>query len=318
MHAVNLNRIDLNLLVVFAAIARTRSVTAAAGALALSQPATSHALARLRVLFADPLFVRVPGGLALTRRAEDCLPAVEAALGAISGLLHVVPFDPSTTRRTFRVAASDYAMQTVLPGFTTAVRRAAPRSRLDVQAISPDLHDGLAAGAIDLAFVGNKPTRAGLLSNVLFREHFVGLVCAGHPLAAKARRGRVSLDDYLAHPHITVSFQHGAPSPIDVRLASLGRRRRVAMMTPSFAANTACLADSDLVLSLPSRLVTGAGEGAVVAFRLPLPRLTYPYFAVWHRRGTSDPALAWLRSCAMVTDASTRPPASPVTRTVTP
>lgn len=114
MHDTNLKRADLNLLIVFDAVAKTRSVTAAAEQLSLSQPAVSHALKRL--LMRDPLFVRGRDGLVLTPRAEGSRAEIESILDAVGRVLATQRFDPVTATRKFRLAASDYAMMTTIPG----------------------------------------------------------------------------------------------------------------------------------------------------------------------------------------------------------
>ena len=116
MHDTNLKRADLNLLIVFDAVAKTRSVTAAAEQLSLSQPAVSHALKRLRTLMRDPLFVRGRDGLVLTPRAEGSRAEIESILDAVGRVLATQRFDPVTATRKFRLAASDYAMMTTIPG----------------------------------------------------------------------------------------------------------------------------------------------------------------------------------------------------------
>ena len=101
-----MSRADLNLLIVFDAVARTRSVTGAAGELSLSQPAVSHALRRLRDLLGDPLFVRGRNGLIMTPRAEACVVDVDTILAAVGRVIGGDTFEPASTKRIFRIAAS--------------------------------------------------------------------------------------------------------------------------------------------------------------------------------------------------------------------
>jgi len=295
MHEVNLSRADLNLLVVFDAIAETRSVTTAAEQLSLSQPAVSHALRRLRDLMSDPLFVRGRNGLVLTPRAAECVEEVRAILAAVSRVVAVGPFDPRSTKRTFRLAASDYALMTSMPGIVSRLRAAAPFANLDVAHVGGDVPARLERGEVDVAFVGAADPDAAIISRELFREHIVGLVCARHPIAGKARKGILTLKEYLAYPHVAVTFRNARQSPIDARLEELGKSRRVAMVTPSFSANIASLHGTDLIMSLPSRLAAMASEKTLITFRLPLSVPDYPYLMSWHRRTDADAALAWLR-----------------------
>jgi DNA-binding transcriptional LysR family regulator len=295
MHQLNLARIDLNLLVVFDAVARRRSVTLAAESLALSQPAVSHALRRLRDLMRDPLFVRSADGLVLTPRAQACLPQVRSILADIEGVLVGDMFDPATTTRTFRLAGSDYTMLTVVPAVVARLRRDAPGARIDVSHVGIDLFDRMAAGDVDLGFFGSGLMPGRYRTRELFRERFVGLICRNHPLGPKAERGAITLADYLAHPHVVVTFRNALPSPVDDALDRLGHQRRIAMVTPNFAANIASLPGTDLIMSAPSRLATGADAERFVRFDLPIDAPAYAYLMGWHERTEQDPALAWLR-----------------------
>lgn len=304
MHETNLSRADLNLLVVFDAIAQTRSVTGAAEAMSLSQPAVSHALKRLRTLMGDPLFVRGRDGLVLTPRAEGSVAEVKAILAAVGRVLKTEGFDPTTTARSFRFGASDYAMMTTIPAIVGKLRAVAPQASIDVAHIEADLLPRLEKGELDLAFVGASHPDGHFLSRELFRERFVGLVCQRHPLAIKAGQGALTLKDYLAYPHVAVTFRDPRRSPIDAKLAELGKQRRVAMVTPNFAANIGSLRGTDLIMSLPSRLASPAHEQDLVLFKLPLKVPDYSYLMIWHRRSDDDPALMWLRDLVSKATAS--------------
>jgi DNA-binding transcriptional LysR family regulator len=304
MHQKNLSRADLNLLVVFDAVAQTRSVTVAADALSLSQPAVSHAVKRLRTLMGDPLFVRGRDGLVLTPRAEGSVAEVKAILAAIGRVLKTERFDPARTARSFCIAASDYAMMTAMPAIVCKLRAVAPQASIDVAHIDADLLPRLEKGELDIAFVGASHPDGPFLSRELFRERFVGLVCQRHPLAIKAGQGSLTLKDYLAYPHVAVTFRDPRRSPIDAKLAELGKQRRVAMFTPNFAANIASLRGTDLIMSLPSRLASFANEQGLVLFKLPIMVPDYPYLMTWHRRSDDDPALMWLRDLVIKATAS--------------
>ncbi|MFO0988353.1 MAG: LysR family transcriptional regulator [Alphaproteobacteria bacterium] len=308
MKKTNLRRTDVGLLVVFDAVARTRSATAAATLLALSQPAVSHALARLRTLMGDPLFVRGRDGLVPTPRARGATAEVRAALATLGRVLADGAFDPAAAAREFRLAGSDYAMMTFVPPVVAALRRRAPGSAIGVAPVDAGLPLRLERGEADLAFYALAPPPGPFASQELFREHLVGLVCERHPLARKARRGRLTLDDYLAYPHVVAPLPTVAPGPIDARLAELGRARRIGMATPNFAANMAALHATDLVMSLPSRLAARARGRGLTPFALPFAVPDYPYLMVWHRGADADPASAWLRRLVVETIAGARTP----------
>lgn len=295
MNRKNVNRADLNLLVVFDALARTRSVTAAADELALSQPAVSHALRRLRDMLGDPLFVRGRHGLTMTARAEGCAGEIDTIISSIGRVLGDNAFDPATTKRTFRFAASDYAIQTIIPQIVKRLRQDAGGLIIEVSSMDASVEEKLRNGRLDVAFVGEPMMDKAILARELFREKFTGLVCATHPLAKNGARSKVTLAEYLAFPHVAISFGGSGRSPIDAALDALGKKRHIAMVTPSFSTNLSSVRNTDLIVSLPSRLAGIGQQFGLMTFKLPLTVPDFPYLMAWHMRTNSDPALMWLR-----------------------
>jgi len=295
MHDMNNGRIDLNLLVVFAAIAETGSVTAAARKLALSQPAVSHALNRLRDVTKDALFVRGRAGLVPTPRAEAMVSPVRDALAVLGGALQPDRFDPGSAGRSFRLGVSDYALATLGQPLMRAVRAQAPGVGLEFRLVDERSLAMLETGALDGLFWGADAPEPPVQGLDLFREHLVGLVCARHPLAGAAREGALTLEDYLAFPHIVVSWREPHRSAVDAALDRLGRQRRVGVVSPNFTANIAALAGTDLIMSLPARMADSLASPALVQFSLPLELADYPYRFLWHLRTARDPGMIWLR-----------------------
>src|SRR5688500_18047777 len=181
--AMNVQDIDLNLLRVFDAVLRERSVTAAAARLGLTQPAVSNALARLRALFGDALFVRTPAGMDATPFARGVAEPVRQALALLeSALAHGPGFEPATSTRAFRFYMSDLGQVEFLPPLVERVQEAAPGVRLE--AVAADLEhiaDALGAGALDLA-VGFLPALGPPVARrTLFRDPYLCLMRADHP-----------------------------------------------------------------------------------------------------------------------------------------
>lgn len=301
MHQTNIKRIDLNLLVVFDAIARGRSVTAAASQLSLSQPAVSHALKRLRDLVGDPLFVRSRTGLVATPRAAAMTHPVRQLIEGAQEVLISQEFDPATTTQTYRVGASDYSMLTVVPKLVELLRSRAPGSKLEVRGLNERTLPELDSGEIDIAFWGDTVPDSPFIGRTLFRETFIGLICASHPLVKKARQRKIRITDYLAFPHMRVSFGSPGPSPVDAALAKRGLQRTIAVVTPNFASNVAALPGSDLILSIPRRLLSQADVQRVVTFALPLSVPAYRYSVLWHKRTEADQSLRWFRESILET-----------------
>jgi DNA-binding transcriptional LysR family regulator len=152
MNEMNTARPDLNLLVVFDAVASTGSVTLAAARVSLSQPAVSHALNRLRDVVDDPLFVRAGNRLTPTSHTTKMIPQVHELLERAGPLLVSPKFDPSTSTQTFRVGASDYAMMTVLPTLVRALRAQAPGTTLEIRPMGEASQAQPSTGELDLAF----------------------------------------------------------------------------------------------------------------------------------------------------------------------
>lgn len=312
MHQMNSDRFDLNLLVVFDAVALTGSVTSAAARLAMSQPAVSHALNRLRDLVGDPLFVRNRNALVPTPRAQAMIEPVRSIVEAARDVVQRGAFDPGTSDRVFRIGGSDYSMIVIVPALARLLRAEAPGSTLDLVPVGPQTLALLETGELDCAFWGTTVPEAPYLSSTLFEESFIGAIGRQHPLASKARQGRLTLDDYLAYPHAVTQFRLSVPSAIDTALAKLGRARTVGFASPNFASNVAALRDTDMVMTIPSRLASVLVGRKLVSFDLPFDIKNHPYSLIWHRRNDADPACRWLREMAIA--AATSPQSRRPTR----
>lgn len=295
MHAMNTERPDLNLLIVFNAVASTQSVTAAAKLLSLSQPAVSHALNRLRDILDDPLFVRSKAGFLPTPRAKALTGQVREIVNAAQSVFETEKFDPGKIERRFCIGASDYSSMTLIPGLIREFRRLAPKATLDIVAAGKDSFAQLAAGELDCTYWGSIQPELPWHGQSLFSEHLVGMIARNHPLAPKLKKRSITLDEYLAFPHASVSLRDPRRNPVDAELARLGRTRKVGVISQSFAANMASLSGNDLIASLPSRLVPMAPRFNLLVFKLPIKLADYSYWLVWHRRTDADSAMSWFR-----------------------
>lgn len=298
----DLNRVDLNLLVAFEALYEERGVTRAAQRLNLAQPSVSGALARLRTLFDDPLFVRAPNGMQPTPKARMLAPRVAAALVRVRDVLAMSEVaTPGDFRgRAVSVAMTDYAGLIAAPLLVAAVRREAPGLDLRIRPLhARSVCNDLEAGRLDFAIGGHIAVPPGLVSTTLFDERFVGIA----DRAGRFARSRVDLESWLAAPHAL--FAPGAfaePSGVvDEALARLGRSRRVALTVPHVSALPACLAGTDLVATIAERIAVRLAESAGVAvFALPLEDLPPFDVVLAHAPGLErDPVLAWVRQTIM-------------------
>ena len=286
---------DLNLFVILDALLDERSVTAAARRLGVTQSAVSHALARLREDFGDPLLVRTSAGMTPTQRALELREPIRRGLETLRDVAQRGPhFDPRRTTRTFTVATTDLLSIVLLPALHARLSAAAPRLDLRVTPIVADVEDALQSGPTDLVITGAfAPVEGpGLFRQRLFEERHVCLVRKGHPTIGD----RVSLEEFCAQSHALVA-PRGGRGMVDRMLEERGLSRRVAVVLPHFLAAPFLIARSDLVLTV--------AESAAKAFTSLLPlRLVAPpfevpracYWQVWHQRSHDDAAHKWLRT----------------------
>ncbi|MFT3923321.1 MAG: LysR family transcriptional regulator [Myxococcales bacterium] len=308
---LDLSQIDLNLLLVFDALTRERSVTRAAERMGVTQSAISHQLRRLRELFGDPLLVRGLAGMVLTPRAESLIAPVRAAFTLLGrALAQPDPFDATRSRRAFALATPDVFDMLVLPRLLARMGTHAPGVDLKVLPVNPRaLGQQLEAGELDLAVVprmgppgdasaGGTP---GLCQRTLLRDKSVCLLRKGHPLLrAKPGRARasspLSLQRYVALPHVLVSPGGEGPGPVDHALAELALSRRIALRLPHFGSALAIVAHSDLVLTAPAALADlGAKHFELVALPAPVKLSVHQVNMTWHERFTEEPGHTWLR-----------------------
>ncbi len=292
---MNPSALDLNLLVALDALLRERGVSAAAKRLGLSQPATSHALARLREVLGDPLLVRVGRTMELSPRAEQLGPEVEVALRAVMAVFRAPsPFVPATLAHAFGVAATDYVQLVLLGQLVQALAEAAPRASIHVLPMGErSFVEVLRVGEIELA-IGLPPTGGATDIHVseLFRDRTVGIARKGHAAA----QGKLTPANYANCQHVLVAPRGTPQSSIDQSLAKLGLSRRVVLTVPSFLVVPHIVAESDAVALVAERLAR------VFVRLLPLEMFEPPFDVgatritmAWHARSHVDPAHRFFR-----------------------
>ncbi|HEY2405416.1 MAG TPA: LysR family transcriptional regulator [Polyangiaceae bacterium] len=292
MHPQSLSAIDLNLLVVLRALLGERHVTRAAKRVGLSQSATSHALARLRELYQDPLLVRSGRFLQLTPRALQLLPLLERGLGELeSTVSREPPFEPSQARRAFTIGMADYGQALLVGPLLRAISSAAPYVDLSIVSF-PNLSELLESGGIDLAVLVTGTASHAFPSQKLFSDGFLCMVARNH----SEIKSKLGLETYLRARHVLIAPTGQAGSFVDSELGRRGLERRIALRVSSFLAAPLVVADSDLVSTAPERLARAMAKRYPI--RLLPPPLRIPRFElaqVWHPRWDNDPAHRWLR-----------------------
>lgn len=290
MHIVNIGEIDLNLLRLFDAVYRLRSVSRAAEALQLSQPAASQGLARLRAQVHDALFMRAGHGVRPTPRADRLATAVQSAIATLEEALNEGErLDPRSARLVQRLHLSDIGEARFLPDLMATLHREAPA--VQVQS-APLPHDEIAgaldAGVIDFA-IGFLPTVRGTQRSELLRDRYAVLLRAGHPLAT----GRPPRLADLSRLEYAAVRSHSETLRI---LQQLRLHERLRLTAAHFLALPAIVQRTDLAVVMPRNIARGFAAGG--AFALIEPRLPHREFAVslhWSRRFEPDPAHRWMR-----------------------
>lgn len=284
---------DLNLLRVLDALLLTGGVSSAGRRLGLSQSATSGALARLREQLRDPLLVRRGNAMVPTPLAEQLRPRVAAILDEIDAALGVARgFDPATTHRSFRIGATDYTAQVLLPPLVAHLRRVAPHALVEVLPI--DLRDTspLATRETDLLLADDWTVRDERGAQHLYDEHFLCVARADHP----ALPPQVDLAAYTRVDHALIAPRGLTAGVVDAALAEHGLTRRVAVTVPYFLAATSLVAGTDLVITLPARLAEAVRhDPALRVFEPPLPVPGFAVVSVAHPRSARDAPVAWLQ-----------------------
>jgi DNA-binding transcriptional LysR family regulator len=294
MNKIDIRRADLNLLFVFQVLHAERHVGRAAQRLALTQSATSHALARLRDLFGDPLFVRHPKGVHPTARALALAPAIADILDRAQSILASRSFDANVAS-SFAIATIDLTVPTIVVPLIEHLRRVAPA--IDLR-IVPLVREHVVAAfdrqEIDMALLNFPEPPARLARVPVLRDRYVGIARRGHP----ALKGRaLTAAAYAALPHLLFSPRGDPVGLIDEPLAQAsGRRRRVAMTIPHVLAVPSIVARTDLVAIIAERIARlYARQLGLILFDPPvkLPDFTINMLTSAARAG--DPGLQWLQ-----------------------
>lgn len=295
----NFRQLDLNLLRVLTAIHASGSVTAAGRELALSQPAVSHALARLREFFGDTLFVRSPTGLHPTRLAGRIVPAVTAYLRALeTALAEASSFDPSADSVFWRLSMSDLGEILFLPPLVAALRREAPHARVDNAGVPlATLGAALEARSVDLAIGILAPPQRDLAGETLFHERYVAVTARDWRVGGATRARRLAARQLAAAPLAVASPTATYHESVQRMLDEHGIAEHTIVHTRHFAALPDLVTSTDLLAIVPQTYArTMAARWAVRVWELPGDAPQYDVRMVWHQTASHEPAHVWLRA----------------------
>ena len=292
---MDINKVDLNLLLVFSAMLQHQNVTRAGQAIGMSQPAMSTALARLREMFSEPLFVRSAGGMKPTPRAIELADPVHRVLDLIRGeIMQTSRFDPRQTARTFTISTADIGEIVFLPKVLKQFSAEAPRADLRSLTLpSRVVEENLESGNLDLA-VGYFPdlTKATIFQQRLYRYSFVCIARADHPSIG----ARITLKQFLAANHAIVRADGRNRGIVEQMLQKKGLKRRVQLQVSHFTSLPTIVTDTDLIATVPRSVGEHFAKlGNIKLIETPIRTPLNHIKQYWHRRFHRDPANIWLR-----------------------
>ena len=305
MMNVNFRTLDLNLLRVFDEVMAERNLTRAARNLALTQPAVSNALRRLREVLGDDLVRRSGAGVEPTARALALWPAVRDSLQQLQHTLAPNEFDAAVADTTFVLAMADATAAELIPGLVQIAQaeapaisvRVVPLTTRDPRQLLENEEADMAIGYFpavlaSLTARGQSGVAVPFETQRLYVGQYVCVMRRGHPLADTP----LSIDDYCAARHLLVSFSGRPYGFIDQTLGAMGRERRIAVTVNQFFTAGRVVANSDLLTVLPRHFVRVTGIDEQLVLRdLPFDQPLVHVDAVWHRRAQHGHAHEWLR-----------------------
>ncbi|WP_020656296.1 LysR family transcriptional regulator [Massilia niastensis] len=289
---------DLSQLQMLESLLRERSLTRTAAQLGMTQPTVSRTLARLRLHFGDPLFVRAGQRMEPTARALELAEPVAAVLAAARQLQGgSAAFDPALAERAFGLYMVDGAIVHVLPRLLAGLSQRAPGIRLRSVNCDPhSLERQMEQGQIDLA-IGRFPD---LVNNIhqrtLWCEGYATLMRRDHPCALGMDR-----EAFIANRHVLISMDHTNHqyTAVTRTLEAVLPASHVLCHVPSFTVAAHIVLHTDALAIMPRMLADGLARDlglAVADSPLDLPRLELALY--WHERCHRDPANQWLRQFA--------------------
>jgi DNA-binding transcriptional LysR family regulator len=311
---MELGNVDLNLLVVFEAIYSGGSISRAGKQLGMSQPAVSNALARLRELMDDALFVRTRRGVDPTVRARRLIGPVREALSLIQGQLERErPFDLASCKRLFRILMFDPIEPIMVPPVLRQITRGGPGVAIECVPATADFADGLRGGTIDLACYAYPVNAPDIVVVPIVSTDAVVIARRGHPGIGKA----LDIATYGALGHVTLVPELRAVANIDQDIARYGVTRRVVYMVNKTWSIAPIVARTDLLGTLPRWFAQAIARNIDVAiYDMPVKVPQHVVYMLWHQKSTGDPGHQWLRQTMLAAMREKAPRSDDVTNQI--
>lgn len=284
---------ELQLLYIFDAIMTERSVTRAAERLAMTQPAVSNSISRMRQIWNDPLFVRKGRNIEPTSYALSLWDQVGGPMFALTNAVHATQFDPGTSKRKFRVAATDVIVELIWRQLIELLEREAPGVDIHAVPYTPEgTHDALREAHVDLAVGVLNQHDHSLRSTWLFEGGYVLAMRADHPLAGRP----ISMEEFLEARHLLVSMSGEAHGFVDSYLDQKGQSRRIAATVNHFSIVPEVLRETNLIAAVPEMISQDCGfVNGLWMGELPFEVDPTSLYLIWHARHDRDPGIIWIR-----------------------
>src|SRR6266403_5755276 len=292
MRSTHLRQADLNLLVVFTAVAEERNITRAASRLLLSQPAVTRALQRLRDTFHDDLLIRTSTGYEPTPKGQRLLQDLATMLPRLDRLMAGGDFDPVTEDTSFRIAATDHGAYLLVPPLYTSVLPKRTKVKFSFVPLHAGQYEALEKGRRDLVLNEHDTATVHLSKEVIFEVDFVCVV------SRKSKFARaITLKQYLAAEHVAVDIIGGVQTHPDKPLAAIGEKRRCPLVVAQHTVAMRVAAMTDMIATVPRRMaLLEAPKKVTKILEGPAALGSFKYVMIWHQRMQSDAAHIWLRS----------------------
>lgn len=295
---MHLSRTDLNLFVVLDAIYSQGSITRASQVLNLSQPALSHALARLRTMFDDPLFVRQGAAMVPTPFTRGIITQVRQGLQLFEASLQAdQSFHPAQTQRRFHLGLRDVFEATILPPLVQKISEQAPGITIaSVRVDRREIETALSSGDLDMVLEVPIPLSNQIRQQRVSRDRLIVLSRKGHPQMPKKKNHVLDLDTYLQQTHVLVSSRRQGVGLEDFELNREGLRRQISLRCQHYFAACRVVSETNLLLTMPEQYANIANAQFMNRID-PFPLATQPIDAhlYWHSSADNDPANSWLR-----------------------
>ncbi|MET1282834.1 transcriptional regulator LeuO [Vibrio navarrensis] len=292
-----LRGVDLNLLTVFDAVMQEQNITRAAHNLGMSQPAVSNAVARLKVMFNDELFMRQGRGIQPTQRARQLFGPIRQALQLVRNELPSSVFQPESSTRLFKLAICSPCDMRFAPRIMADIHSQAPSVQLHLDAeFDRKLSERMRYQEIDFVIDYARFDEQGFSSTEIFKDQLVVVTSKGHPRI----QGEVTAEQLLSERHAKLSKTHGQRSFSEQAYRELDVE---AYFEGTSLSNVLyVVGQSELVTIAPRWIVeNAANHDQLQILELPFENCEISGYLSWHESSEKDKGHIWLRDLLMVT-----------------